>query len=287
MSYVDFINAGKSIGLEDKQLRDWADEELHKFKEDERLKREHEIEMLKQKKELLELEKGKSQKTTPDAPRHRFPTFNEKTDDLDTFFQSFECQANLLKVNKSELKSYLLSCLSGKAREIFNSLPFDSDYESTKNIFLQRYNFTPNEYRRKIFNACPSSEENISTYVHRISMYFDRWISLSKTGKDFDSVRDLIIRHIVLSNCNVKLSQFLLERDINNLDSIVTESVRFFSAHNDETLSKKELYPLIHLIWHSARCRCLFLWRLFSSAVFETVMMNYALILLWIVCIHS
>ena len=252
MSYVDFINAGKSIGLEGKQLRDWADEELHKFKEDEklkreddRLKREHEIEMLKQKKELLELEKGKSQKTTPDAPRHRFPTFNEKTDDLDTFFQSFECQANLLKVNKSELKSYLLSCLSGKAREIFNSLPFDSDYESTKNVLLQRYNFTPNEYRRKFFNACPSSEENISTYVHRISMYFDRWISLSKTRKDFDSIRDLIIRHIILSNCNVKLSQFLLEKDINNLDSIVTESVRFFSAHNDETLSKKESYPLI------------------------------------------
>ena len=179
MSYVDFINAGKSIGLEGKQLRDWADEELHKFKEDEklkredeklkreddklkreddklkreddRLKREHEIEMLKQKKELLELEKGKSQKTTPDAPRHRFPTFNEKTDDLDTFFQSFECQANLLNVNKSELKSYLLSCLSGKAREIFNSLPFDSDYESTKNVLLQRYNFTPNEYRRTFF----------------------------------------------------------------------------------------------------------------------------------------
>ena len=54
----------------------------------------HEIEMLKQKKELLELEQGKPQKA-PDAPRHRFPTFNEKTDDLDTFFQSFEYQANL------------------------------------------------------------------------------------------------------------------------------------------------------------------------------------------------
>ena len=79
MSFIDFINAGKSIGLEGKQLRNWADEELHKFKEDEklkreneklkredeRLKREHEIEMLKQKKELLELEKGKSQRPTP------------------------------------------------------------------------------------------------------------------------------------------------------------------------------------------------------------------------------
>ena len=116
--------------------------------------KEHEIEMLKQKKELLELEKGKSQKA-PDAPRHRFPTFNEKTDDLDTFFQPFECQAKLLKVNESELKSYLLSCLSGKAREIFNSLPFESDYESTKNVLLQRYNFTPNEYRRKFLTHVP------------------------------------------------------------------------------------------------------------------------------------
>ena len=44
MSFVDFINAGKSIGLEGKQLRDWAEEELHKFKEEERLKREHEKE---------------------------------------------------------------------------------------------------------------------------------------------------------------------------------------------------------------------------------------------------
>ena len=141
MSMVEFVQAGKELGYEGKELREWAQQQLHEFKAFEREKLEHEreskklehereleskrldhereLELIKEKKNLLSLEKKETSKKSHDAPRHRFPIFNEKIDDLDSFFQAFECQAKLLHVDDSELKSYLLSSLSGKAREIF------------------------------------------------------------------------------------------------------------------------------------------------------------------------
>ena len=190
------------------------------------------------------MENKQTIKRSHDAPRHRFPNFNDK-DDLDCFFQAFECQAKLLEVDKSEYRSYLLSSLSGKAREIFNSLPFDTDYETTKKVLLTKFNFTPNFYRRKFFNTCPSKEENVSCYIHRLSLYFDRWINLSETTKDFDSLRELMVKHTFLSSCNVKLSEFLMEKDPKKIDDLVTESERFLSAHESESLGKSDPFPLI------------------------------------------
>ena len=274
MSFIEFMNAGEKLGLEGPKLREFAETQLHQHiqnkKEEEKVKeREHERELkliaakereyeikreeqereltiIAEKQKLCELEKGKPSNTkSHDTPRHRFPTFNEKIDDLDTFFQSFENQAKLLKIKDTELKSYLLSSLSGKARDIFNSLPFETDYETTKKVLLNKFNFTPNFYRKKFFSTCPSSEENTPIYIHRLSRYFDRWISLSETTKDYDSLRELMIKHTFLSSCNVKLSQFLLEKDTKNIEDLITESERFFSAHEGETLGNKEPFPLI------------------------------------------
>ena len=262
-----FIKAGKELGLEAKALREWAEQQLHDHKADVREKaelakieherelekaelaekqHERELELIKEKAKLVNLDKKEASSKSHDTPRHRFPNFNDKTDDLDAFFQAFEYQAKLLNIDQSsELKSYLLSSLSGKARDIFNSLPFETDYKATKKVLLNKFNFTPNFYRRKFFNTCPFKEENVSCYIHRLSMYFDRWISLSETAQDFNSLRELIVKHTFLSSCNVKLSQFLLEKDLKKIDDLVTESERFLSAHESETLCKSEPFPLI------------------------------------------
>ena len=214
MSFSQFIQDGTALGLVGKDLREWAEKQLHDFrafkkieherelekklKEEElaekasiREKEQHEreLELIKEKANLLNLDKKGASSKSHDTPRHRFPNFNDKTDDLDAFFQAFEYQAKLLNIDQSsELKSYLLSSLSGKARDIFNSLPFETDYKATKKVLLNKFNFTPNFYRRKFFNTCPFKEENVSCYIHRLSMYFDRWISLSETAQDFNSL---------------------------------------------------------------------------------------------------
>ena len=287
MSMVEFVQAGKELGYEGKELREWAQQQLHDFKAFEREKLEHEreskklehereleskrldhereLELIKEKKNLLSLEKKETSKKSHDAPRHRFPIFNEKSDDLDSFFQVFECQAKLLHVDDSELKSYLLSSLSGKAREIFNSLSFDTDYKDTKKVLLNKFNFTPNFYRKKFFNTCPSKEENVSCYVHRLSLYFDRWITLSETKEDFGSLRELMVKHTFLSSCNVKLSEFLMEKDPKSINDLVTESERFLSAHENETLGKSEPFPLIANFSSNERGR-----KSFTSRSFET-----------------
>ena len=183
-------NVLEVISLETKAW-DSIEEEPITYQEQEAKKVEHEreLELIRERANLLNLDKKGASSKSHDTPRHRFPNFNDKTDDLDAFFQAFEYQAKLLNIDQSsELKSYLLSSLSGKARDIFNSLPFETDYKATKKVLLNKFNFTPNFYRRKFFNTCPFKEENVSCYIHRLSMYFDRWISLSETAQDFNSL---------------------------------------------------------------------------------------------------
>ena len=43
----------------------------------------------------------------------------------------------------------------------------------------------------------------------------------------------------------MKLSKFLLEKDLKNLDGLNKESERSFSSHENETLYTKESFPLI------------------------------------------
>ena len=68
---------------------------------------------------------------------------------------------------------------------------------------------------------------------------------MSDTSKDYDNLRSLIIKHVFLGSCNVKLSQFLLEKDPKSLDEITLFSDRFLSAHDNEKLNMSDNFPLI------------------------------------------
>ena len=134
--------------------------------------------------------------------------------------------------------------LNGKARGVLNSLPFDCTYEKTKVALLRRFNLTHNEYTKKFFLASPNRDENIIGYSHRLGNYFDMWISLSNTKKDYENLKYVLIRHIIISSCNSKLGEFLLEREPNSIEALQKESEKYLNAHGGETICEEIIFHM-------------------------------------------
>ena len=262
-SYIDFVSAGKDLGLSGLELKEWADKQFanekeeeerldrKKIEEEERLNKreidkfEREMRLLERKAKVERDTSPSSGKKGPHAPSFKFTPFNEKNDQLDTFFQHFEMQCSVFGVKDKERAAYLISLFSGQTREAFLKLPTTATYTEIKTALLQRFNLTTNDYRKKFFSSVPQKDENISAYSQRLSLLFDKWIDLSKTNHDFDSLKDLVLRHRVLDSCNPKLTCFLLEREPTSVKEMEDLSLRYFSAHENECLAKSNDFPLI------------------------------------------
>ena len=59
---------------------------------------------------------------SPRAPAFRFNSFNEKTDDLDSWFATFESQCEIFEVSDNDKKAHLIGLFSGKYRDTLTSL---------------------------------------------------------------------------------------------------------------------------------------------------------------------
>ena len=273
-SYIDFVSAGEKFGFTGSELKDWADKqfadyekkiienERKKIEEEERIERkkiEEEERLDRREKEKFDREmrllerKAKIEQETPTssgsrlphAPNFKFTPFNEKNDQLDTFFQHFEMQCSVFGVKEKERAAYLISLFSGQTREAFLKLPTTASYSEIKTALLQRFNLTTNDYRKKFFSSVPHKDENISSYSQRLSLLLDKWIDLSKTDHEFDSLKDLLLRHRVLDSCNQRLTCFLLEREPSCLKELEDLSLKYFSAHENESLAKSNDLPFL------------------------------------------
>ena len=274
-SYNDFVSAGKDLGLAGSELKDFADSQYADFKKEEEKKRiveekkeekkkieeenkkkeeerreidrfEREMRLLERKSKIEQSDSSPSSSgKLPHAPHFKFTPFNEKSDQLDTFFQHFEMQCSVFGVKEKERAAYLISLFSGQTREAFLKLAPTATYSEIKTALLQRFNLTTNDYRKKFFSSSPKKDENISSYSQRLSLMFDKWIELSSTSHDFDSLKDLILRHRVLDSCNPRLTCFLLEREPSSVKELEQLTLKYFSAHETECLGKSNDLPLI------------------------------------------
>ena len=71
---------------------------------------------------------SKSDKHAPRAPLYKFTYFNDKTDDLDSFFDLFEKQCKAFGVPDRDRVSHLLGLLSGKYRDTLTRMDTDLTY---------------------------------------------------------------------------------------------------------------------------------------------------------------
>ena len=262
---ADFVALGKEFGFEKAELCAFAQKEyaiyLAKLQEEEEKRRkrdveeeekkdrdhERELRLLDRKVKLAEAEQASSGASgtvkPPHVPSFKFSPFNEKNDDLDTWFTLFERQCSTFGVKDKDRKSHLLSLFAGQYREAFLALSVDATYEEVRNSLLQRFNLTSNGYRKKFFTLSPSKNETMVAYSQRLSICFDKWISLAKIDKTFDALKDLLLTHLVLDTCNDKFVSFLLEKEANTVKSLEANANCYFQAHPDEKLGKSSDFP--------------------------------------------
>ena len=250
--YLDFVALGEKLGYSGDKLEKFADTKYSEYtksvEEHEQKSKDaydREIRLLDRKAKIAESEKTLVESTgndgarsSPHVPAFRFTPFNDKTDDLDSWFNLFEKQCTAYSVKDKDRKAHLLSLFSGQYRDAFLSLEASATYEIVRAHLLQTFNLTKHDYRQKFFDMSPKKDENIVAFCQRLSACFDKWVSLSNIDKDFKSLRDLILTHKVFDTVNTKLKAFLVERDCNTLKGLEDNATHFFNAHADESLQK-------------------------------------------------
>ena len=120
------------------------------------------------------------------------PPFQDKQ--IDKYFQHFENVAERLNW-PSDLRTLLLqSVLTGKAQEVYSSLPVEqsSDYAIVKTAILKAYEQVPEAYRQKFRNKHKKENQTYIEFAHDKEILFDRWTT-SCDANDFDNLRQLII----------------------------------------------------------------------------------------------
>ena len=114
--------------------------------------------MLRVKKELADQIATESQDShsgdsscTPRGPAYRFTAYNDKSDDLDTWFTLFETQCKAFGVPDKDMRGHLLGLFSGTCRDTLMTLVDEPDYAHVRDKMLRTYNLTTNGYREKFF----------------------------------------------------------------------------------------------------------------------------------------
>lgn len=82
-------------------------------------------------------------------------------------------------------------CLSGEALKVFGRLsPVEAlDYDKAKLALLQRFRFTAEGDRDKFRHSKPQDGETGKQYATRLMSFFDRWVEVSKTEKEYSCSR--------------------------------------------------------------------------------------------------
>lgn len=263
MSLAEFITLGERLGLQGAELRNWADEQVTKAREEDAKAREERAAEREATKQRLELEEknlqlrlrlaevgessgsgngashtNQAEVLAPINPHNLIPMFNDSRDDLDAYLKRFEHVATGQGWPKEKWATALSLCLGGEALKVFGRLsPEDSlDYNKAKLALLKRFRFTAEGYRERFRQSKPQDGETGKQYATRLFSYFDRWVEMANQGKTFNAVRDLIVAEQFLNNCHSRLALFLRERNCKTVDEASEAADHYLEAQRQHNL---------------------------------------------------
>ena len=252
----DLLQLGSSLGYEGSDLRDFVEQQQKDMREERAREREHAREVQekeheeKEKERAFELQRLRlvaehpaSPQVTPPTPtpKPKLPKFDETVDDLDAYLERFERCAATYEWPKDSWASCLCPLLTGKALEAYISMSSkdSGDYDLVKVAILQRYMLTEEGYRQKFRDTNPEKGETVAQYTARMSRYFCRWVELAGFNKNFDNLKDLILREQFMRKCHFDLRMFLKERGPRSLCETVTLTEKYLAAHGGPMFKPK------------------------------------------------
>ncbi|XP_064463126.1 uncharacterized protein LOC135374051 [Ornithodoros turicata] len=272
------IAMGKNLGFEGKELQEWVKVERDRAREDraaererrkeeaeatERLRRleleaakedfERKMMQLEKEKELLLLKAENSNRGGTEnphmdsikfhglSPHKLLPPFDDRKDDLDAYLVRFEKVAEGQKWARDQWASALSICLTGEALAVYGRMsPADCvDYDKIKQALLHRFRLTEDGFREKFRDATPKDGETVSQYIARLENYWERWMELSGTKKDYNEVKRLLLKEQLLAHSEEKLTLYIRERKGEDLKELVTRAEQYVEAHNLRNFGKK------------------------------------------------
>ncbi|KAL8589271.1 hypothetical protein ACOMHN_039914 [Nucella lapillus] len=148
------------------------------------------------------------------TPRPQLPKFSEGSDSMDAYISRFEVFARSQGWPEREWAMILSALLTGKALNIFSTLPAvqQSDFDCLKKALLQGFDLTEEAFRKKFRSVRLQAGETYIQFGARLEHYFQKWLELSGTGEEFLELKELILREQVLTGCGPELTIHLRER---------------------------------------------------------------------------
>lgn len=264
MEASDILALGKELGYEGNELREFVKQERDRERQERDREREDRIRererQLKEKeaeKEVLELQirLAEVQRTNHTSgsegnpvsasvggmmtsPQRWMAPFDEKKDDLDAYLLRFERLAAGQRWPTDQWGTLLTLCLRGEALAVVSRLSTteSGEFSSVKKALMKRFRLTAEGFRDKFRGAKPESGESGAQYATRLSSLFDRWVELSETTHDYESVRNLLLTEQFVKSCPPKLSLFIRERATKDLASMAELADRFLEAQGSNSL---------------------------------------------------
>ncbi|XP_047469564.1 uncharacterized protein LOC125025584 [Penaeus chinensis] len=161
------------------------------------------------------------------------PVFKDE-EDITSYQIKFERLSSLLNIKEETLAIRVGSLLTGKAVDIYTSLPpeITSDYQLLKKALLWGYSKTPASYRNDFRSAKIKYGETYEQFAVRLGRLFDYWVDACAITKDYTSLRDFMLLDQLMSSISPDLRVYVKEHNVSSLSDAVSLSDNWASAHS-------------------------------------------------------
>ena len=163
----------------------------------------------------------------------KLPLFNEDRDQLDMYLQRFERYAAAQNWNRDEWALNLSSLLTGKALNVYSSIPIEDahQYEILKFALLKAYNLTEDGYKQKFRTSKPDNCETAMQFIARLNDYITKWLDSANVDRTYDAVLEFLVKDQFLQVIPSELAIFVKEREPKNANEAARVAERYLTAH--------------------------------------------------------
>ena len=265
MDTSKFIENGKLLGLDGKDLMCYVEAEEKKFNEniklrieqeerkrvadDERDKRAHEREMRKleieNKEKEYQLELIRSGNVDANVgvvnskPNIKLTNYRDG-DDIAVYFKTVEKVKTANGWDESVTLSALINAFSGTRVSAFlNNLPSTLSYEEIKLEIIKSFGLNIFDYQKK-FHSTKQGSESFRQYVLTLREFITKMCNLASVNNDFDLLEELIVKDQLLHSINKDLAEYLKERELFKLglEEVIMLAENYQSIHGKGFKSK-------------------------------------------------
>ncbi|XP_055894046.1 uncharacterized protein LOC129927713 [Biomphalaria glabrata] len=152
---------------------------------------------------------------------------------IDSYLLRFEDIATSCNLPQTEWARSLMGRLKGRAINICLQMRDEErkEYVAVKEALRRQFGSTSYEYRRRLKESTPLANDDPQIFVTNMSIYFDRWVDLSKVDHKYETLREHIIMDAVMEAYNNNVKTYVTEREPKTISSLIAQLRQYKAAH--------------------------------------------------------